>query len=450
MQQELIQNLKDALQHAPDNVPLRVQLGKALLTAQQFQEAEDTFKLALATDPQHQGAQQGLANAYFQLGKYSATVVVLESIIRAGVAHAADWRLYAKVLLQEGAIADAQDAYQEALTLDPQTNDPELDKELKVTEGASPLADMDDEDADWEEGYEGYQAPKNLFIEKPNVNFDDVGGLNSVKREIDLKIIKPLQNAELYAAYGKKVGGGILLYGPPGCGKTFLARATAGQVDSKFISIGINDVLDMWMGNSERRLHEIFEAARRNAPCILFFDEIDALGANRSDMKQSAGRNLINQFLAELDGLESNNDGLLIIGATNAPWHLDPAFRRPGRFDRIVFVSPPDVTAREHILSLKISEKPQEKVDLAAIAKKTPEFSGADLEAVIDRAVEYKIEASLTTGVPEPIRTKDLLKAAKAQKPSTKEWLNTARNYALYANDAGLYDDVLAYLNLKK
>ena len=137
------------------------------------------------------------------------------------------------------------------------------------------------------------------------------------------------------------------MYGPPGCGKTMIARATAGEVNARFINVSLNDILDMWMGNSEKNLHAIFEEARNNAPCVLFFDEIDALGASRSDMKQSSGRHLINQFLQELDGIGNNNDGVLVLGATNTPWNVDPAFRRPGRFDRIIFVPPPDQEARE-------------------------------------------------------------------------------------------------------
>lgn len=274
--------------------------------------------------------------------------------------------------------------------------------------------------------------------------------MEKVKREIDLKIIQPLKNPEIYKAYGKKIGGGILLYGPPGCGKTHLARATAGQVKAKFINIGINDVLDMWIGNSEKNLHQIFEYARRNKPCVIFFDEIDALGASRSDMKQSSGRHLINQFLSELDGVEGDNDGILVMGATNAPWHLDPAFRRPGRFDRIIFVQPPDDESREVILQLHLKNKPKADIDYALLAKKTHEYSGADLGAVIDIAIEGKLEESLKTGVPQPLTTKDLLNAAKVHRPSTKEWFNSAKNYALYANDSGLYDDILTYLNIKK
>jgi len=255
---------------------------------------------------------------------------------------------------------------------------------------------------------------------------------------------------ELYKAYGKKVGGGILLYGPPGCGKTFIAKATAGQVNSKFISVSLNDILDMWIGNSEKNLHEIFELARQNNPCVLFIDEIDALGASRSDMKQSGGRHLINQFLQELDGIDSANEGVLIIGATNTPWNLDPAFRRPGRFDRIVFVPPPDVTTRASILELKLKNKPTGTIDLQTIAKKIEKYSGADIDAIIDIAIEQKLESSFSDGIPKPIETKDLLSALKKHKPSTQEWFTTAKNFAMFANDSGLYDDILTYMKIKK
>src|SRR5207253_50493 len=143
--------------------------------------------------------------------------------------------------------------------------------------------------------------------------FKDVGGMDTLKDEIRMKIIHPLEHPELYQAYGKTVGGGILMYGPPGCGKTHLARATAGEVRAGFLAVGINDVLDMWIGQSERNLHELFERARANRPCVLFFDEVDALGASRSDLRQSGGRHQINQFLAELDGIKSSNEGVLIL-----------------------------------------------------------------------------------------------------------------------------------------
>ena len=237
----------------------------------------------------------------------------------------------------------------------------------------------------------------------------------------------------------------------PGCGKTHIARATAGEVKATFISVGISDVLDMWIGNSERNLAEIFDRARANTPCVLFFDEVDALGASRADMRQSAGRHLINQFLSELDGVEKSNDGVLVIGATNAPWHIDTAFRRPGRFDQVVFVPPPDATAREEILRMQLTGKPQEeKLDLAKLAAKLTDFSGADLKAVVDRTVEAKLQQAIKSGRPSPISTKDLLTTAKRATATTREWFATARNHAVYSNQGGTYDDILEYLNIKK
>jgi transitional endoplasmic reticulum ATPase len=285
-------------------------------------------------------------------------------------------------------------------------------------------------------------------IDRPKVNFADVGGMEKVKEEVRMKIILPLEHPELYKAYGKTAGGGILLYGPPGCGKTHLARATAGEVKAAFIAVGISDVLEMWIGQSERNLHAIFDQARSSRPCVLFFDEVDALGASRSDMRGSS-RQLINQFLSELDGIGSRNEDVLILAATNAPWHLDPAFRRPGRFDRIIFVPPPDLEARAAILRIHLVGKPAGDVDHHHLAKKTEGFSGADLKAVVDVAVEAKLREALKRGVPQPITSSDLAAAAKSLKPSTKEWFSTARNYALYSNQGGIYDDILDFLDLR-
>ncbi|MCC6143718.1 MAG: ATP-binding protein, partial [Candidatus Hydrogenedentes bacterium] len=227
------------------------------------------------------------------------------------------------------------------------------------------------------------------------------------------------------------------------------ARATAGQVRAGFLAVGINDVLEMWIGQSEKNLHALFEQARSNRPCVLFFDEVDALGANRTDVLKSGGRQLINQFLSELDGVQSSNEGVLILAATNAPWHLDAAFRRPGRFDRILFVPPPDAAARAAILRLQLKGKPVEAIDFEAVARKTEGFSGADLKAVIDLAVEVRLRDAMKSGRIQPVTERDLVSAARQHRPTTRDWFETARNHALYANQSGLYDDVLSHLKLK-
>ena len=286
---------------------------------------------------------------------------------------------------------------------------------------------------------------------RPQVTFSDVGGLDSVKEDIRRRILHPLQHPELYRQYGRQAGGGILLYGPPGCGKSLLAKAIAGEISARWMEVGIHEILDMWMGNSEKNLHALFQKAREMAPTVLYFDEIDALAADRHDMRRSAGRTTINQFLSELDGSTASNEGVLVFGATNSPWHLDPAFRRPGRFDRILFAPPPDESGREAILRILLRDRPQKDVDFKKIAKKSDGLSGADLKAVVERACDVVLSDSIKSGKPPaPIATSHLLEALAKTTPSTKGWFETARNYALHANHDGQYDDILQHLGMRK
>jgi ATP-dependent 26S proteasome regulatory subunit len=443
---EAIQALREALRASPDNSALRLLLADTLLNHGHGAEAEKEFREGLTLAPDNQQMKLGLARAFFQQGKNSHALVLLEDLVKDPKATPRAFLLHAKILAGIGEIQQAVSQYNRAVELDHTLADPEFAARLGIgaTETESEVVDGKVRAA-WGEDEEA--APKQE-IERPKINFSDVGGMEKVKEEIRLKIIHPLTHADLYAAYGKPIGGGILMYGPPGCGKTYLARATAGEIKAAFISVGINDVLDMWIGNSERNLHGLFEQARRHKPCVLFFDEVDALGASRADMRQHAGRQLINQFLSEMDGVKSSNEGVLILAATNAPWHLDPAFRRPGRFDRVLFVPPPDSPARASVLRLQCKGKPVEEIDFDHVGKKTDGFSGADLKAVVDVAVERKLQEALKTGVPKPLSTKDLAAAAGTLKPTTKEWFATARNYALYSNQGGIYDDILQHLKL--
>ena len=323
-----IKNLREALQFSPDNIPLRLHLAQTLRQADLFSEAEEEYEIVLQYKSVPE-ARLGLAIISYKLKNYSKAVVILESLIEEGNSELDTLLFYTRSLVRSEDMEQALESYQLLLQNHPDFSDDELDKKLRIAaQGASQdfgFYDNEDED-DYEEDYYD-DIGSGVFIEKPEINFKDVGGMDQVKREIDLKIVQPLLHPEIYKAYGKKIGGGILLYGPPGCGKTYIAKATAGQINAKFISLSLNDILDMWIGNSEKNLHHIFEVARENTPCVLFIDEIDALGASRSDMKQSAGKNLINQFLQELDGISNDNEGLLILGATNMPWHLDTAFR---------------------------------------------------------------------------------------------------------------------------
>lgn len=443
--------LREALTISPTNVPLRLHVADALLTSNRTDEAEALLKEGLSRTSNDGRLKLALARVYLKQGKYSAGIVVCEALAR-GDGAAPALVVLARLLLRSGEADKAADAYRKAVLTDPAVADEELANQL----GAAHDADEEDEPND-EEPELGGRVPAGQTqmpddpaeVERPEVKFADVGGMEGVKEEIRLKIIYPLEHADLYKAYGKTVGGGLLLYGPPGCGKTFLARATAGEVSAAFVSVGLHDILNMWFGNTEKNLHKVFDQARRTRPSVLFFDEVDAIAASRADFKQSTVRPVINQFLSELDGVQASNEGVLVMAATNAPWHMDSAFRRPGRFDRVVFVPPPDAAARALILQLHCAGKPLSNVDYSAVAQATADFSGADLKAVIDRAVEAKLAEAVKTGIPKPIATKDLLAAAVQQKPSTREWFADARNYALYANDGGQYDDLAKYLKLR-
>jgi len=294
---------------------------------------------------------------------------------------------------------------------------------------------------------EAHEA-RTMFSEASSaLRFEDVGGLDDVKKQITRRIVTPFKKPSLFAKYRRKAGGGVLLFGPPGCGKTLLARATAGECDARFVNVPVVDVVDKYIGEAERKLAAIFADARRDTPTVLFFDELEALAGSRSGIANQSHVSLVSTFLAEMDGFADNNEGVLILAATNMPWGVDSAFRRPGRFDRVQFVPPPDKVARRQILELQLSGRPVEpRLNLDAIAAATAGYSGADLANLVNTAVDMAIEESLSNGVEHPVSSDHLAEAQREVRPTTLEWLTTARNYAKYSNTGGQYDDVAAFL----
>jgi transitional endoplasmic reticulum ATPase len=475
-----IESLKQALAVSPENVPLILLLANAYLDQFNLDEARAQYEQALATEPANAEATTGVAQILDLNGKTSEAILRLEQLCGENPEYAPAWRLRAKLALNENDASAAREFYDRAIALNPSLADADLLKRIEQAGGrkrdpgaeshATPQAAGDsqagayyDPDFEGEDDFDEFdpfgQPPAGRsplddleldFVQNADVNFTQVGGMDAVKEDIRMKILYPLENKELFEAYGKKAGGGVLLYGPPGCGKTLISRATAGEIKAKFLSVGLHQILDMWIGKSEEKLHEIFELARRHAPSVLFFDEVDALAADRKDMRTSAGRTLINQFLAELDGNIDENDGVLVLGATNAPWHLDSAFLRPGRFDRLIFVPPPDAPARSEIVKIMADGKPVTGLDPIGLAKRTKDFSGADIKAMFDQAVEAALTEAMKSGKVVPVTQKNLAATAKKVKPSTRKWFESAKNYALYANQSGFYDDVLEYLGIQK
>lgn len=294
----------------------------------------------------------------------------------------------------------------------------------------------------------GSRASAGLWdAERPSVTLADVAGLAEVKQHLDATFLAPLRNPELAAAFGQRPGGSLLMYGPPGCGKTFIAKAIAGDLGASFIHVTLADLLSKWIGDSEKAIRSVFEDARAAAPCVIFFDEFDALGGRRASGGGGAHsmRMIVTQLLEELDGVASDNDGVYFLAATNRPWDIDPALRRPGRIDKTVVVLPPDAVARAAILQGELRGKPADGVDAIAVAAATEGFSGADIAQVARVGLQQSMAASMSAGAIVPVTTQVLLSAAAAVTPSTGAWFEQVAPVLDYGTDDGTFEQLRAY-----
>lgn len=422
----LIRSLRAAVAAAPDDVPLRLHLAELLLDAGDTDSAVGEVAVALQHAPGDQQVRALMVRAMGVTAEPRAPVTP-ETPVSSGVSAPRgpaprpggfDWRAAEE---QVGDIVPPR----------------------FVSESGAPLT------ADGSGATTGAADPWDAEFPQ-GVRLSDVGGMQEVKDRLEAAFLAPLRNPELRRLYGKSLRGGLLLYGPPGCGKTFIARAVAGELGASFLPIALSDVLDPWIGRSEQNIHDIFDKARRNAPCVVFLDELDALGAKRSRTHHSGLRNVVNQLLTELDGVDGDNEGVFVLAATNVPWDVDIALRRPGRLDRTLLVLPPDAPAREAILRYHLRERPIESVDLSKLAKATDGLSGADLAHLCETAAESALLDSARTGEVRMIGMRDLLDAARQIRPSTGPWFATARNVAMFANDGGTYDDLVAHLKRKR
>jgi AAA+ superfamily predicted ATPase len=421
----VIDSLRAAVEARPEDVPLRLHLAQLLLDTGATDEAVAQVAAALQREPTSPRARELMARAVggpppvqpatpVQPGQpvQQAHPVPPDKSGEPMAAEGFDWR-HAEAQLSDVVAPKFVDAEAESVLDDP---------------GTQPAFE----------------------VQAAGIGLADVGGMTEVKKRLEVAFLAPMRNPQLRELYGKSLRGGLLLYGPPGCGKTFIARAVAGELGAQFLSVGLNDVLDMWIGSSERNLHEVFATARRAAPCVLFLDEIDALGHKRSQLRNSAMRGTVNQLLTELDGVQQSGDGVFVLAATNHPWDVDSALRRPGRFDRTLLVLPPDEPARAAILQYHLRNRPIAGIDTRALAKRTHGFSGADLAHLCETATERALMDSVTSGTPRMIGMDDLLGSLGEIKPSIGAWLNTARNVVEFGNADGSYDDLRAYLKRER
>jgi AAA+ superfamily predicted ATPase len=410
MSSDRIEALRQAVELSPENHALRLVLAEALQAEGELEDALQEYDTLLEEGELPAEATLAAGALALELGRVDRAAAYADAARAAGVV--------------EG-VAELQEAIDRSLGLDGTLR--------LVREGPD---------------FDGEELPPVELETGPKTTFADVGGLDELKKTIHRTIILPYQRPELYERYGRRGGGGILLFGPPGCGKTLLARATAGECGLPFSNVRIEEILDPYFGVSERNLHAAFDIARRYAPCVLFLDELDAIAFARRKHTGSVGRPLVDQVLQELDAIGADNEGVLVLAATNAPWDVDEALKRPGRFDRLVFVPPPDTEARSQILALHLRGRPAERLDVRALAKRTPLFSGADLRALVERAVDAVIDEALdaAAGDEPPLAMRHLEGALQGFRPSTLEWLETARNYVEFANQGGRYDEVSRFL----
>ena len=443
MDEATLRSLLDALAATPDNIALRIAVVRALSERGDARAAE--FADGLTPSALVARDRAFVATVLLRAGVPQRAV----PFVTGGEPDPELQLAKARVLHAQGDQSNALAAYEAAIRGNPTLEDRDLRSAIAAKVTTHEPANHDgfklrviaNDDTDKSE------VDRLLHPAEAEVTFADVGGLDEIKAQIEKRIILPFQKPALFAKFKKKAGGGILMYGPPGCGKTLLARATAGQCKATFFNVAIEDVLDMYIGESERKLHALFEKARASTPAVMFFDELEALAGKRQHTREQTSSKLVSLFLSEMDGFVKNNSGVLILAASNVPWAIDPAFRRPGRFDRVLFVPPPDRTARVGILKILLGGRPvATNIDHEAIAQRTSGFSGADLENLVDTAADRAISASLQMNTEVPIDQGHLVSALAEIRSTTLEWLTTARNYARYANEGGQYDEVLDFL----
>jgi SpoVK/Ycf46/Vps4 family AAA+-type ATPase len=432
----VLASLRKAVEAMPDDVPLRVHLASLLMQAGQRDEAIRHVGAVLQRDP---GNTEALALLQRPAGASSGA-----SAADTGPADAGAGAAEAGATGAPEAGATPQGAPRRG---DRPPGDFDWSQaESELSDVLPPMFVGSEETA-----ADSASAPSEAYdAERSSLKLADVAGMDQVKQRLEAAFLAPMRNPELRKLYGKSLRGGLLLYGPPGCGKTFIARAVAGELGARFMAVSFADIIDMFVGQSERNIHELFEIARRNAPCVLFLDEVDAIGQKRSQLRNTPMRSAVNQLLLELDDVDGGNDGVFLLAATNHPWDVDSALRRPGRFDRTLLVLPPDNPAREAIFRFHLRDRPVAGVNLGRLAKLTDGYSGADIAHICETASERALMDSVKTGEARMIGQPDLEASAAEVKPSLGAWFDTARNVALFANEGGAYDDLAEYLKKRR
>jgi transitional endoplasmic reticulum ATPase len=456
-----------------------------------WSEARTIYEGILEKYPTHPSAHLGIARTLFFQGKISEAEVRAQSLVEQHPKFAEGHLFLCRILCSDND-SDLERAamhYRLALAIDPRLSEPALDRDLgslvRIAEQDEECADPSGGDTvdpfegeEWlsvgedeplgspfeysgpgdevgndDPGYEddGFIDALKQGLDKngmkvsdfdiPTTNFSDVGGLHSLKEDLRMKIVYPIKNPQLFSAYGINPGGSMLLYGPPGCGKSLLGEALDGEVNASFYTIGLHQLLDAGIGRAEKQLHEIFHIAKMNAPSVLFIDEVDAIAGHRGGVDHPRS-SVVNQLLKELDEVSKFADGVLVVAATSAPWLLDPAFHRAGRFGRRVCVAVPDELERADIVRVLRNRIPVTDLDAQKIAAATPGYTGAELTAIFENAAERAIAGSIKIGCYQALTTQLILEEAKCMQPGAEQWMKMARQEVENARVADCFKEL--------
>jgi len=361
----------------PQNPIIYNNRGDAFYRKQDFQSAVKDYDKAIQLNPNYLKAFYNRGLSYASIEEYEKAVEDFSKVIKLKADFAEAYHLRGLAYEYAGSLSSAMADYEKALELNP-----ELTEAKTHLESAKAKKDQEGKG-----GGEGGTADIKMLT-KPTMTFNDVAGMAKMKEEIREAVVYPMRNPELARKYGKLGGGGILMYGPPGCGKTFIVKAAAGECQSGFINAKLSDLLDMYVGNTEKNIHKVFELARKNSPCILFFDEVEAIGGRRDQQEgQQYMKMAVNQMLYEMDGVEANNQNVLIIAATNAPWDVDPALRRSGRFGKTIYLPEPDRVSRIAILKMHSKKRPLGLwIPFFFLGLATEGYASSDLKSIVDDA----------------------------------------------------------------
>ncbi len=432
----------------PQNPIIYNNRGDAFYRKQDFLGAIKDYDKAITLNPNYLKAFYNRGLSYASLEEYEKAIEDFSKVITLKNDFAEAYHLRGLAFEYAGNIGDAIADYEKALSINPG-----LTEAKTHLENAKAKKDQEGKGGEGGDGKSG-GAGDIKMLQKPNMSFNDVAGMSKMKEEIREAVVYPMINPDLAKKYGKLGGGGILMYGQPGCGKTFIVKAAAAECKSGFINAKLSDLLDMYVGNTEKNIHKVFELARKNTPCILFFDEVDAIGGRRDAQEgQQYMKMAVNQMLYELDGVEANNQNVLTIAATNAPWDVDPALRRSGRFSKAIYLPEPDFTSRIAILKLHAKKRPLGPgIPFWFLGLATTGYSSSDMKAIVEEAAGYpwreaffaiqkKTEENLKKGlnpqeaeekakkdiIQRPLITNDFIKAINKRKSSLPPWYEQAK-----------------------